>query len=218
MKNICRVFGVGALLACRAAVALPGAPAVTAAQQRALEQLVSERYPAAVAKPVLALRSLSAGTSRIVAELDLPPQRGLRNLCRITSPTFAFDGQWRETGRAQRVWLNRASCAARGAQVRLDVPVPDSEVILALERHQPLLARARLIMAGNSQCAFERSSRFYLTSIGLGTTRSGNENMLALGFTSDRHVALSLLARRSGADFDAWEVACTRPSSSVPNQ
>ena len=143
------------------------------------------------------------------AHVDSTPRRGLRTLCRMTRTRFSFDKQWSVMPqRTEFVWLQKGACSAPARAPVLLGRMPDTELISVLEQPPTVLARARLLMAGNSACARARSFNFALASIGVGTSGKEAEEMVALGYASDRSSAVTIWIRRSGAEYDAWNVAC----------
>ncbi len=143
------------------------------------------------------------------AHIDSAPRRGLRTLCRMTRTRFVFDKAWSVVPqRTDFAWLQKGACSPSASAATLLVRMPDTELISVLEQHPKVLTRARLLMAGNSACASQRSLNFALASIGVGTTGKEAEEMVELGYVSDRRTALKIWIRRSGAEYDAWNVAC----------
>lgn len=138
------------------------------------------------------------------AEFDVAPARKNGVLCTSDVVRFRLDGEWRESPPVQQSWLDGPGCAAQGGRVRRAAGVTDGDVIRILQRQQAVLARARLLMAGDSYCAKERSSRFALAAI---LSQAGNK--VVLEFHSDRPVVLTVDARLAGADYDVWTVRCS---------
>jgi hypothetical protein len=143
------------------------------------------------------------------AHVDAAPRRGLRQLCRMTRTRFALDQQWSVLPqKSDFVWLQQGACTPSASAATLLVRMPDTELILILDQHRKALARARLLMAGNSACAGARSYKYALVSVGVGSRGSEAEEMVELGFASDHRTLASVWIRRSGAEYDAWNVAC----------
>ncbi|MDO8439141.1 MAG: hypothetical protein Q7S67_02745, partial [Telluria sp.] len=136
-------------------------------------------------------------------------RRGLRTLCRMTRTSFSFDKVWSVLPqRTEFVWLQKGACRPSASAATLQNRMPDTELVSVLEQHPKVLARARLLMAGNSACASARSFNFGLASIGVGTSGKETEEMVELGYVSDRRTTARIWIRRSGAEYDAWNVAC----------
>jgi len=143
------------------------------------------------------------------AHVDAMPRRGLRTLCRMTRIRFSYDKEWSVVPqRTEFVWLQKGVCRPSASAATLLNRMPDTELISVLEQHPKVLTRARLLMAGNSACAGARSFNFGLASIGVGTSGKESEEMVELGYASDHRTAVKIWIRRSGAEYDAWNVAC----------
>ena len=136
--------------------------------------------------------------------IELPAVRRSAMLCKAARLELEGGAAWRVTQRYDVAWLNPAGCAARGGKVRLGAGVPDGDAVKLLGQYGQLLARARLLVAGDSRCAQERSSRFFLVGI---DEASG---MARLSFASDRPVRLSVYAKPNGIDYDVWKIDCRR--------
>lgn len=153
------------------------------------------RYLQALALSVPMLASASPAAS------ELPAARTLGPLCRI------------ETDTVRLAWLTRSDCKAPASQVRILNRLPDTELISALQQHQKVLEQARLVFAGNSSCASQRAFNFVLTSIGVSAAGRQFEEMVEWGYTSDRKTSAKVWARKSGAGYDVWFVACDKAAS-----
>ncbi len=113
-----------------------------------------------------------------------------------------------QLGQAQSAWLGRPNCQAPARPIRLAQRLPDTELISALEQHAKVLAQARLLFAGNSSCASQRSFNFALVSLGVSAAGRQSEEMVEWGFESDRKSTARVWARKNGAGYDVWYVAC----------
>lgn len=175
----------------------------TGAELSSFARFFQHAYPDAAKPPLLSAWRRKGDRSWQVesAEFELPPSRATGALCTSEVVQFQLDGQWRESAAGQKVWLD---CASQAARVKRAAGLADSDAIRLLERQQALLSRARLLMAGNTYCAKERSSRFALASIAPQAA-----NKVVLEFNSDRKVVLTVGARKSGIDFDVLDVHCT---------
>ncbi|MEO7494768.1 MAG: hypothetical protein ABIT83_06975 [Massilia sp.] len=149
------------------------------------------------------------------ALVELAGRRGLGALCHGEQQRFARDGAWggargwRLTGTRQLAWLTRsAGCAASPSAVRMLAPMADVDLIPLLEQAAPLLARARLLLAGNSACAPMRSYPFSLSAVGTGAPAGKAELMYELHFDSDRDGVATVWVRKRGAELAACDVAC----------
>jgi hypothetical protein len=179
----------------------------TAAELSSFARFFQRVHPGSPAPPPLsAWRASGERRWRVVsAPFELTPARAAGPLCSSDAVQFTWDAhaQWRESAPYQQVWLGAPNCAAEPGRVRRAAGPTDRDVIRLLQRQQAVLARARLLMAGNSYCAKERSSRFFLAAI---LSQSGNK--VALEYRSDRPVVLTVDARLSGTDYDVWDVRC----------
>src|SRR5476649_661205 len=158
-----------------------------AAYQRALHP------DAAPEQPVLAVFDIARQPRgrgwRVAAHVDAAPTRSSPALCRMIRSRYDYradapkDQRWSaRTPDQQFVWLSRgAACDAASA------PTP----------------RARLLLAGNTQCATSRSLPFH--PIALGTATPG---LLSITYESDRASTALVTVRKSGAEFSAWNVSC----------
>jgi hypothetical protein len=177
----------------------------TAAELSSFARFFHRAHPDSPTPPPLsAWRSLGERRWRVAsAPFQLTPPRAAGPLCSSDAVQFTLDAQWRESPPYQQVWLGAPNCAAEHGRVRRAPALADPDVIRLLQRQQAVLARARLLMAGNSYCAKERSSRFFLAAI---LSQSGSK--VTLEYRSDRPVVLTVGARLSGADYDVWDVHC----------
>lgn len=171
------------------------ARAPAAAKRAALEHYLNAEFPGA--KPV-------GGVLQAAGLVELPAVRRGGMLCRATRLELEDSDGWRVAASYDVAWLNPAGCGARGGKVRLGVGVQDAGAATLLAKYGQLLARARLLVAGDSRCAQERSSRFFLVAI------DQEDGMARLAFTSDRPVRLSVYVKPSGTDYDVWKIDCRR--------
>lgn len=166
------------------------------------------------AQPAFAVtRGHSAVPWEVSATVNLDPQRGLKQLCRMQRIEFQYaiaDKQWTVSDKVhQLVWLERASgCTIPPKPVQLLQRMPDSELVSVLAQQARLLEKARLLLAGNSACARHRSLPFELHAVDVSATGSSSEEMLALTYRSGPMAKATVWARRSGADYDAWNADC----------
>lgn len=145
----------------------------------------------------------------LLAVIDAPPQRGLRALCRMKRSSFVFDGKWSVEPRPRQfVWLDARACRAPAQPVELLHAMPDADVLGLLEHQAALLKSARLLFAGNTRCAKQRSYNFALAKVDIGTAGSSPEVLAGLVFKSDHGTMATVWARRRGLDYDAWNVNC----------
>lgn len=165
------------------------------------------------AQPTFSVTRAHAGAPwEVSAAVSMAPRRGLKQLCRMQRVDFTYvaGGQWSAADRLRQfVWLDRASgCAIPARPVELLQRMPDTELTGVLAQQGALLEKARLLLAGNTACARDRSLPYYLHAIDVGATGSSSEEMVALTYRSGRGADATIWARRSGADYDAWNADC----------
>jgi hypothetical protein len=102
------------------------------------------------------------------------------------------------------VWLDRSSdCGVSPQRVLLAQPMADRDIVTVLEGQGAVLQGARLLFAGNTQCAPIRALPFRL--VGLGAEKDG---MLVLTYRSDRGPEAQVTVRKRGRELTAWNVKC----------
>lgn len=151
----------------------------------------------------------------VSAAAEAAPHRGQGALCRTHRTRYVLSGAgrqatWREAGVEYYAWLDRGACRPVAEPVRLLQRVPDAELEGVLLYQKPLLARARLLMAGNTECAPLRALNFVLAGVDVGASRPKAEEQYALVFRSDRNSYARIWLRKSGKQYDAWTVTCPR--------
>lgn len=164
----------------------------------------------ALAFPIVAAAEtpVPADTQR-QAFVETPPRRGLRTLCRMSGAEAERGARRNGEGRARHfVWLDAARCSAPARAVELLQQMPDSDVVGLLENQGRLLASARLLFAGNTSCARQRSFNYSLSQIDMGAVGSSSEVMAALVYKSDRNTMAKVWVKRSGLEYTAWNVSC----------
>ncbi|NRR29824.1 hypothetical protein HSX11_06460 [Oxalobacteraceae bacterium] len=156
------------------------------------------------------------GPWQVLARVDSAPLPRSAGLCQLTRSTFAYDAR---APKAQRwavgaapdwyVWIaSGSSCAAPANPVRLSGALADGQIAPLLRAAPALLERARLLFAGNTDCARLRSLPFMLEAIGPGAAGSAAASMFALRYVSDRASAAQVTVRKSGGELVAWNVSC----------
>lgn len=110
------------------------------------------------------------------------------------------------------VWLAGAggcdATAPPAQTVRLQRPLPPAIVRQLLQQQDVLLERARLLFAGNTQCARLRALAFTLEEIDSAAPAPGARTLYTLRFRSDRGSVARVDARYSRAELTAWNVSC----------
>jgi len=185
-----------------------------AAYQRALHP------DAAPEQPVLAVFDIARQPRgrgwRVAAHVDAAPTRSSPALCRMIRSRYDYradapkDQRWSaRTPDQQFVWLSRgAACDAASAPtpaIELTQPLPDADIVSLLQLHAALMQRARLLLAGNTQCATSRSLPFHPIALGTAPAEPG---LLSITYESDRASTALVTVRKSGAEFSAWNVSC----------
>ena len=206
-----------AACACACAAALALAPAVAiaqharepTAQERASFQVWQQQSNLGAAAPVYRItRDSAASPWRVQVQLDSPPRRALRTLCRMDRVVHTYDGQWRAGAAQQFAWHAAAGCSAPANPIALGQRMPDTDILALIEQQGALLARARLLFAGNTACAAQRAHNYRLSGIDVSIFINGSEEMAALTYQSDRGPVARVWARRTGLAYDPWNVSC----------
>ena len=157
---------------------------------------------------VNAVREGAAGAWRLEALVDAPARRALRTLCRMERTAFIREKQWQSAQTRQFAWSTAASCAEPAHPVALGQRMPDTDILALIEQQGALLARARLLFAGNTACAVQRAYNYRLVAIDVSVFISGSEEMATLTYRSDRGPTARVWARRTGLAYDPWNVSC----------
>lgn len=208
------------------APAATGAPAIATRGANAQEigsfaRFYAQTFPDAQAvQPVFSVtRPRGNRQWRVAASVDAAPLRATAPLCRMGRSHFAYDptvpkDRWSRDGQdTDLVWLGReAGCVAPPQPVRLTQPIPDADVIRLLQQQTALLARARLLWAGNTECSALRSLPFTLGSIEPEPAASGKAAMTGLVFQSDRGSAATVWIKKTGRELTAWRANCAAPA------
>lgn len=191
------------------------AVAVDAAQRASLLAFYAQQYPGeAAARTVFESVPVVGGRGReVVGSVEAPPYRGHGALCRTQRTKFVLqrDGKqarWQEAGMEYFAWLDRGTCRPVAEPVRMLQRIPDTELEGVLLYQKSLLERARLLMAGNTACAPLRARTFSLAAVDVGAAAPRAEERYALVFKSDRDSYARIWLRKSGAQYDAWNVTC----------
>jgi hypothetical protein len=155
---------------------------------------------------------------RVVARVDSAPRRSHPDLCRQIRSSYVYDARapvgerWQDAAEAPRwyVWLATPTvpCAAARYTTRMDPRVPANDVVALLRQHRELLGRARLLFAGNSECAPLRALTYRLAAIEPAPPANGAPVMLGMVFESDRRTVARVAVRKSRGEYAAWNVSC----------
>lgn len=202
-----------ALLMC--AFAFPAAALETRPPQEAerasFDAYYRAHFPGArVPQPVFTIeRDRATQPWRIYAQADAKPRRAPRGLCRMERMRFVYGAEWAMEQPTRLAWLDKTACTAPPPpHVLVLERMPDTDVSALLEHAVSVLARARLLFAGNTSCAAHRALRYRLHAIDVGAPVAGGEEMAELIFRSDRRTSATVWVRRSGLAYDPWNVSC----------
>ena len=211
LPSLCQaVLAMAAWLACgpAAGTAPPALVPATAAESARFDAWYAGAYPGPA--PASRMVMSSADGVPLNATVVGPVRRGTRTLCVAEKSGFVYQRGWKLVRPGlQLAWLEKAGCTALARGVPSDYPMPETDLLELLERHERLLSSARLLFAGNTECARLRAYPFALAGIGVSAPVRGGETMAKLMFTSAQGAA-TVWVRRSGLEHTAWNVACTR--------
>jgi hypothetical protein len=155
---------------------------------------------------------------QVLASVDSSPRHFSPDLCRQIRSTFVYnakapkDERWTVSAQPPvwYVWLAQPKtiCTAARYTVRMDPAVPAADVTELIRQHRELLIRARLLFAGNSQCARQRALTFRLSAIEPSPPTPGAPVMFGMVFESDRDTIAKVAVRKSRGEYVAWNVGC----------
>lgn len=193
--------------------------AATAQEIKSFDDYYRALHPeAADAQPVFEIRRAPRVRAwTIAAHIDAAPQRSSAALCRMRRDSYDYSTaaakaqRWSARSPEQQfVWLSAgasAACTPPTQPVELTQPLPEADIVSLLRQHPALMQRARLLLAGNTQCAGQRALPFHPIALGPGAPASG-AGMYSLTFQSDRDSTVEVTVRKSGAELTAWAVGC----------
>lgn len=156
----------------------------------------------------------------VAATVETAPYRGEAGLCKMNTMQFRYDAsrpeqqRWEDKGESEQfVWLGtRGACVKPAEPVRLIQRMLDPDAYLLLSQQTVLLARARLLFAGNTSCAPSRAYNFRLAGLDVSSPVLGASPMYTLVFQSDRATTARVWVRKNGQELTAWNVACAAAS------
>ncbi|SFU93763.1 hypothetical protein [Pseudoduganella namucuonensis] len=158
-------------------------------------------------KPVFDIRrDEGAREWRVAAWAETRPQRGAWRLCLARRTPYAYDGgRWSASGgEARHAWLDRASdCGVSPERVELRSEIGDRDIVTVLERQGQVLQGARLLFAGNTQCAPIRAHKFKLAAVGMGA-----DGYYRFTYRGERGGDAVVSVRKRGRELTAWNVRC----------
>lgn len=155
---------------------------------------------------------------QVIARVDSAPRRHTPDLCRQIRTSYIYNAsapkgeRWTPSAAAPEwyVWLAtpKVPCAAAQYTTRMDPAVHPDDVKALIWQHRTLLARARLLFAGNSSCARQRALTFRLAAIEPAPPANGAPVMVGMVFESDRETRVRVAVRKSRGEYAAWNVNC----------
>ena len=158
---------------------------------------------------------------RVIARVDSAPApfNSAPELCRQIRSSFVYDAgkpadqRWSDSAEAPQwyVWLAQPNmpCQAARYTVLMHPALPATEAVALLRQHRELLTRARLLFAGNSQCARQRALTFRLAAMEPAAREAGAIAMFGMVFESDRDTVARVAVRKCRAEYAAWNVSCS---------
>lgn len=191
-------------------MAAPDTRAPSAAELASFHSYYQQQFPAApAARPVFTItRENDKGAWTIIATVASTPQAGAGRLCRMTRGDFRYSGQWRAEAQRAYAWMERPLCKDTARAVEMLHPMPDSDVSALMANRMALLHSARILLGGNTACASQRSFKFELARIDVGTAGPSPELLAGLVYRSDHGTYATVWVRRSGLEYSAWNVSC----------
>lgn len=197
------------LLALSACLAQAEVRPATEAEIKSFEAWYSQRHDGPARKAVLDVqRADGARDWTLTAWSERAPQRAAWRLCHVQREGYSYDGKtqrWSESGeRRNYVWLDRSSdCGVSPQRVQLKHALGDRDIVTVLEQQGELLQSARLLFAGNTQCAPQRAHKFELTAIDVTP-----DKYYQLSYVSDRGGSAVITVRKRARELTAWSARC----------
>lgn len=144
----------------------------------------------------------------VTAWAERAPQRAAWRLCMVQGDGYVYDAKtqrWNENGQLRKfVWLDRSSdCGVSPQRVHLKQPLGDRDIVTILEQQGTLLHSARLLFAGNTQCAPQRAHNFELAAIDVTP-----DQFYQLSYVSDRGGSAVVTVRKRARELTAWAARC----------
>jgi len=202
----------------------PQSRAPSAEERRSFEEYYRLQVPprvsggASLFAPMFDIQRHRGEPWRVIARVDSSPRRHTPDLCRQIRTSYLYDAKapadarWQPSAAAPEwyVWLAtpKVACTAARYTTRMDPAVPPDDVKALLWQHRELLARARLLFAGNSSCARQRALTFRLAAIEPAPPANGAPVMIGMVFESDRETRVRVAVRKSRGEYAAWNVNC----------
>ncbi|MTW33650.1 hypothetical protein GM655_12530 [Pseudoduganella danionis] len=187
-------------------------------RQLALSEARGARPVAPLFAPAFEISRRRGQPWQVIARVDSAPRHSAVDLCRQIRSSYIYDASAKADTRWQpaaqpptwQVWLARPNtiCTAVAHTVLMEPSVPPDDVVALLRQHAELLQRARLLLAGNSQCIRQRALPFTLSAIEPAAAADGAAKMFTLVFDSDRDTRVRVAVRKHRGEYAAWNVSC----------
>jgi hypothetical protein len=168
-----------------------------------------QRHPGAAPKSSFEIQRDSGERGwRITAWAESAPQRAAWSLCLVQRSGHSYDAKaqrWSDNGQQRRyVWLDRAAdCGVSPERVQLKHQLSDRDIVTVLEQQVQVLQSARLLFAGNTQCAPQRAHNFKLEAIDVSP-----DHLYQLTYRSDRGGVAQVAVRKRARELTAWSTHC----------
>jgi hypothetical protein len=223
----------GIALATASALAFAAAPKAppplqqrepTEEERASFDEYYRQQVPAAVSggpslfAPAFDIQRRGKAPWQVIARVDSSPRHFTPDLCRQIRTSYIYDAKapagarWTPSAAAPEwhIWLAtpKVICSAAQYTTRLDPAVRPDDAKALLWQHRELLARARLLFAGNSSCARQRALTFRLAAIEPAPPANGAPSMVGMVFESDRDTRVRVGVRKSRGEYVAWSVNC----------
>ena len=219
----------GAALCALAAVCAAAQPSAqlrepTAEERSSFDEYYRLQVPANVSggpslfAPAFDIQRRGKAPWQVIARVDSSPRHYTPELCRQIRSSYIYNAsapqgeRWAPSAAAPEwhIWLAtpKVICTAAQYTTRMDPAVRPDDARALLWQHRELLARARLLFAGNSSCARQRALTFRLAAIEPAPPSSGAPAMVGMVFESDRDTRVRVGVRKSHGEYVAWNVSC----------
>ncbi len=230
---ICAMLAIVAVTAAAAPKpAPPAAPQLrepSAEERDSFEEYYRSQVPPALSggvplfAPAFDIQRRRGQPWQVIAQVASSPRHFTPDLCRQIRTSYIYNGKapkgqrWTPSAAAPewQVWLAtpKVICTAAPRTVRMEPTVNPADVSALLRQQDELLTRARLLFAGNSDCARQRALPFRLSAIEPAPPANGAPYMVGMVFDSDRDTRVRLAVRKHRGEYAAWNVSCAAPAA-----
>lgn len=230
MRRVLLAAALAVTVCAAASVATPKAPVTpqlreaTDEERSSFDEYYRLQVPATVSggpslfAPAFDIQRRGKAPWQVIARVDSSPRHFTPELCRQIRTSYIYQAgapkgeRWTPSAAAPEwyIWLAtpKVICTAAQYTTRMDPAVRPDDATAVLGQHRELLARARLLFAGNSSCARQRSLTFRLTAIEPAPPSNGAPAMIGMVFESDRDTQVRVGVRKSRGEYVAWNVSC----------